>query len=177
MASQPARARLLWALLSLILPVTLGHTPACRSPALPFSAAIHFAMKLSAPCSAALRHPSLSWAAVVHWSALVPKALRSSRRHPIHSFPCPPRSLRPPPVPQTPRTSRQFRVLHARHKSLEQDPPHAYNRLDALTSRLHERVQIGNRVVGSIVLSLTDAASQGAVVDSAQRVVVNMRLL
>ena len=57
-----------------------------RSPALVFSAAIHFAMKCSAPCSAVLRHSPSSWAAVVHWSALMPKALRSSRKHSIHSF-------------------------------------------------------------------------------------------
>ena len=44
--------------------------------------------------------------------------------------------------------------------------------LDHLTSRLHERVQIGNRVVGAIVLSLTDAASQEVVMGSAQGVVV-----
>ena len=42
----------------------------------------------------------------------------------------------------------------------------------ALTSRLDKRVQIGNRVVGAIVLSPTDAASQEPVVRSAQRVVV-----
>ena len=40
------------------------------------------------------------------------------------------------------------------------------------TSGLDKRVQIGNRVVGAIVLSPTDAASQEPVVGSAQRVVV-----
>ena len=50
-ASEPARARLLWAILSLVLPVTFGHTTACRSPALFFSAAIHFAMKCRRPDS------------------------------------------------------------------------------------------------------------------------------
>ena len=40
-------------------------------------------------------------------------------------------------------------------------------RLDALTSRLDKRVQIENRVVGAIVLSSTDAASQEPVVGSA----------
>ena len=86
----PIRARSLWAVLSLVLPVTFGHITACRSPALAFSAAIHFAMKSSGPCFAVLRHSPSSWAAVVHWSALMPKALRSSRKHPIHSFSCPP---------------------------------------------------------------------------------------
>ena len=52
--------------LSLVLPVTFGHTTACRSPALAFSAAIHFAMKCSVPCSTVLRHSSSSWATVVH---------------------------------------------------------------------------------------------------------------
>ena len=55
-ASEPARARLLWGILSLVLPAKFGHTTACRSPALAFSAAINFAMKCSAPCSAVLRH-------------------------------------------------------------------------------------------------------------------------
>ena len=44
--------------------------------------------------------------------------------------------------------------------------------LDALTFRLDRQVQIGSRVVGALVLSPTDAASQGPVLDSAQRVVV-----
>ena len=66
MASEPAGARLLWAILYLVLPVTFGHTNACRNPALVFSAAIHFATKHSAPCSAVLRRSHPSWAAVVH---------------------------------------------------------------------------------------------------------------
>ena len=72
------------------------YTTVCRSLALAFSTAIHFAMKRSASCSAVLRHPPASWAAVVYWSALMPKALRSSRKHPIHSFSCPLPSPRPP---------------------------------------------------------------------------------
>ena len=71
---------------------------AVYSPALLFSATIHFAMKCSAPCSAALRHSPSSWAAVVHWSALMPKALRSSRKHPIHSFSWPPTQPAPPTI-------------------------------------------------------------------------------
>ena len=61
---------------------------------------------------------------------------------------------------------------NAHHKSREQDPLPAYNRFNTLTSHLHKRVQIGNRAVGAIVLSPTDAASQEAVVGSAQRIVV-----
>ena len=94
MASEPARARLLWAVLSLVFFVTLGFTTACRSPALAFSATINFAMKRSTPCSAVLRHFLSSWAAVVHWSALTPKALRSSSKHLFHLFFCPPPSPR-----------------------------------------------------------------------------------
>ena len=86
MASKLARARLLWAILSFVLPIRFGHTTACRSPALAFAAANPYVMKCSAPCSAVPRHSPPSWTAVVHWSALMPKALRSSRKRPIHSF-------------------------------------------------------------------------------------------
>ena len=96
--SEPARTRLLWAILSLVLLVTFGHTTAWRGPALVFSATIHFAMKCSAPCSPVLRHSPSSWAAVVHWSALMPKAPRSSRKHPIHSFSWPPTQPAPPTI-------------------------------------------------------------------------------
>ena len=97
-ANQHERTRLLWAILFLVLPVTFGHTTACRSPALVFSATIHFAIKCPAPCSAVLRHSPSSWAAVVHWSALMPKARRSSRKHPIHSFSWPPTQPAPPTI-------------------------------------------------------------------------------
>ena len=97
MASEPGRARLLlWVILYLVLPVTFGYTNACRSPALAFSTAIHFAMERSASYSAILCHSPSSWAEVVHWSALIPKALRSSRRRPIYSFSCPPTQPAPP---------------------------------------------------------------------------------
>ena len=66
---------------------------------------------------------------------------------------------------------RQSRVLHARHRCREQDPPPAHNRLDGLASRCHERIRKGKRVVAAIVISSTDAASQEAMVGSAQRVV------
>ena len=88
MVREPARARLLWAILSSVPPLTFGHNinTAHRSPVLTFSAAIHFAMKRSAPCSTVLHHSPSSWAAVIHWSALIPKALRPSSRHTIHSL-------------------------------------------------------------------------------------------
>ena len=101
MVSEPAQSRLLRAILSLVLPVTFGHTTACRSLGLAFSAAIHFAMKRSAPCSVVLRHFPSSWAAVVHWSALMPKAGNTSST----LLPGPPRSPRPPSILQTSRTS------------------------------------------------------------------------
>ena len=87
-----ATSTLVWAILSLVLPVMFRHITAYRSsPTLAFSAAIYFAMKRSAPCSAVLHHPPSSWSTViVHWSALIQKALRSSRRHLTHSFSCPP---------------------------------------------------------------------------------------
>ena len=96
MASEPARARLHWAIRSLVLLVTFGHTTACRSPALVFSAAINFAIKRSALRGTVLCHPPSSWAAFVHQSALIPKVLRSSRKHPIHFFSWPPRQPAPP---------------------------------------------------------------------------------
>ena len=85
--SEPVRACLLWAILSMVLRIIFGHsTTACCSPALAFSAAVHFARKRPAPCSTVLRHSPSSLAAVVHLSLLIPKALRSSRKHPMHSF-------------------------------------------------------------------------------------------
>ena len=87
-----------WAILSLVVPVTFGHTTtACRSSVLALSAAaIHFAIKCSAPCSTVLRFFPSSWAAVVHGTGLMPKALRSFRKHPIYCFLCPPTQPAPP---------------------------------------------------------------------------------
>ena len=148
---QLARVRLLWDILSLVLPVTLGHTTACRSQALTFSAAIHFAIKRSSSCSAVLCHFPSSSANVVHWSALIPKALGSSRRqthHPLFFLaPC---AARAPHQFSEHHALRQSRVLPARHKYRKQDPPPAHNRLDALTSHVYEGVQIGNWVFGAI---------------------------
>ena len=105
MAREPARARLYWTILSLVLLVKFGHnTAACHSLVLPFSAAVYFTMKRSAPCSAVLRHFRLSWAAVVNWSALMPKALRPSRERPTHRFSVSSCSPRPTPILQTSRT-------------------------------------------------------------------------
>ena len=153
MTREPARTRLLWAFLSLVLPVAFGHTTACRSPALIFSAGIRFAIKRFTPCSAVLRHSPSSWAAVVRWSALIPKALRSSKRHPLYPFSWPPTQ------PAHHSSPPNITVLHARHKCREQDPPPAHNHLDALPSRLYKRARMRSRLVGSIVLSSTDAAS------------------
>ena len=108
MANEPARARLFWAISSLGYPVPFRHTTTCRSRALTFSAAIHFAMKRSTPCSAVSGYLSSSWAVVVYWSAWIPKAPRSSRKHTIHFFPGPSRSPRPPIVLRTSRTLAVF---------------------------------------------------------------------
>ena len=147
MASEPARARLLWAILSLVLLVTFGHTTPCRSPALASSAAIHFAMKRSTPCSTALRHSLPSWAA----SSTVGVDAKSSEvvqrtRHPL--FFLAPEAARAPHPFSEHHAFWQSRILHERHKPREQDPPLALCRLDAHTSRLYKRVQIGYRVVG-----------------------------
>ena len=160
MASESARGGLLWAVLSLVLPVTFECTTAYRSPALAFSAGVHFATKRCASFSPVLRHYPWSWTAVViHWSALIWKTL-TSRKYPI-SLNCPPPSHRF----SEHHTLRQSRVSYACHNFREQNSP-THNRLEALTSRLHERLQIGNRV------SPTDAASQGAVLGVAQRIVL-----
>ena len=133
---------MLWAKLSLVLPVTFGHIAACRSAALALSAAIHFVMKNSAPCFAVLCHSPSSWAAIVHLSRWMPKTLRSSRRHPIHSFLFPRGTRTPHEFPEH-HALRQSRVLHARYKPREQDPQY---RLDGLVPRLHENVEVGDRV-------------------------------
>ena len=99
-ASQQGRANQLEPACFGLFFFTFGHTTACCSSALAFSAAIHFATKCSAHCSTVLRHSLLSLAAAVHWSALMPKALRSSRKHPIHSFSCPP--TQPAPLTNSP---------------------------------------------------------------------------
>ena len=67
---------------------------------------------------------------------------------------------------------RQSHVLHARHKPRERDPPLTQCRLDVLAPRLHEGVEVGDRVVDAIVILPSDAAGQEAVVGSTRRVVV-----
>ena len=86
------------------------HVRACttarRSPASTFSVAIHFAMKRSGPCSAALRHSPLFSVEVVHWwSAWYRKLKVRGEDTPFTRFPGPPRSPRSPPVLRTSRTS------------------------------------------------------------------------
>ena len=102
----------------------------------------------------------------------MPETLRSSRRHPIHSFFCSPRGGRTPHEFSEHLTFRQSCVLHVRHRPLEQDPPLAQYRLDALAPRLHKGFEAGDRVVRASALSPSDAAGQETVVGSAQRVVV-----
>ena len=85
----------------------------------------------------------------------------------------PPRGNRAPPYEFSEHHAlRQSRVLHARHKPREQNPPLAQCRLDALALRFHEGVEVGNRVISATMLSQSDAAGQEVVVRTAQRVVV-----
>ena len=105
MASELVEARLLWAILSLVLPVTFGHATACRSPAPAFSAVMYFAMKRSAPSSAVLRHSPSSWAAV---NPLVGVDIESSEivqqtPHPLFFL-----------APRAARAPHQFSEHHAR---------------------------------------------------------------
>ena len=109
----------------------------------------------------------------------MPKALRSCRsgNTPFHSFSWPPTQ---PYAARAPRhfseyhTLRQSRILHARHKPREQGPPPECSCIDALTSHLDISVSsLKIRWSARSLCSSTDAAaSQGAVVSSAQRVVV-----
>ena len=136
------------------------YTTTCRSPSLAFSAAIQLTVKRSAPCPSVLRHSSSSWATIVHSSALIPKSLKSSRRYPVHCFSSPPPRSPLPHHPSEHGAIRQSRVLLVRYKSRElYHPPRAHNRVDALTSRLHESVQIENRG-GQCRCSLTDQCSE-----------------
>ena len=132
-------------------------------------------MKCSAPCSAVLRHSrSSSWAAVVHWSALMPKALRSSRKHPIHSFSWP--STQPAPLlTSSPNITHFGSLVSSMRATNPAKKIHLLRKVASILSLpvlINKRVQIGNRVVGAIVLSQIDAGSQEPVVGSAQRVVV-----
>ena len=83
-----------------------GHVRAyyCMPQSNPgFSAAIHFTMKRSAPCSAALYHLPSSWAAIVHSSASSEVVRPGNTRSSL--FPGPPRSPRHPPILRRSRTS------------------------------------------------------------------------
>ena len=91
--------------------------------------------------------------------------------HPSTFFSGPRHNPRPLPILRTSRTSAVSyppcapQIPQARSTSCVKS-------FDAFASRLDKRVQIGNRVVGAIVLSPTDAVSQEPVMSSAQRVVV-----
>ena len=156
------QARLLWTILSLVLPVTFGHTTAYRSPALAFSAAINFAMKCSTSCSAVLRHFSSSWAAAVHWSALMPKALRSFRNTPSTLFPGPTQLAPPTSSP----TITHFGSLVS--PMCATNPANKTHLLRKVASRLYKRVQKLWQTCGRrYCFSPTDVASQEAVMGSA----------
>ena len=142
MASEPARARCIWAIPPLVLPVTFGHTTSCRSRALIFSATIYFAMKRSTSCSDILRHPPSSWAAVVHWSAFYTESTEVVQETPHQLLFLAPDVARAPHQLSAHHALRQSRNLNARHKSRQKDSSRAYTLLDALTSCLDKRVQI-----------------------------------
>ena len=109
MTSEPARARLLWAILSLALLVTFGYTSACRSPVVYWSS---------------LMPNTLS-------------EIVQETPHPF--FFVPPHAARAPYQFSEFHVLRQSRVFHARRKPREQYPPAVKSRVDALTSRLHKR--------------------------------------
>ena len=158
-------------MLSLVLPATFGHTTACRSPALTFSAAIHFAMKRSTPLFRRLASFTLVLDCCRPLVRVDTESSEVVPETPHSLFFLPPQAARAPHQISEHHALRQSRVLYARHKFLEQDPPPAHNGLDALTCRLDGGVQVGNRVVDAMVLSPTDEASQEAMVGSVQRVV------
>ena len=124
MASEPVRILLLGAILSMALPVTFGHITTCRSPSLTSSAAIHFAtfrpfFRRLAPFPLVLDR-SL---------ALVDLDTGSSWSCPGNTpstlFPAPPRAACAPHQFSDYHALRQSRILRARHKFREHDPPHA----------------------------------------------------
>ena len=61
------------------------HNSVCRSPALAFSTAIHFAMKRPAPRSAVLCHHSSSWAAIFHSNTVLYFGSRATVKLQVYS--------------------------------------------------------------------------------------------
>ena len=108
----------------------------------------------------------------VHWSALIPKALRSSRKHLIYSFSWPP--TQPASSTNSPNITHFGSLVSSMRAT---NPANKIRLLRKVASMLSLPVlmsvsKIGNRVVGAIALSPTNAASLEPVVGSAQRVVV-----
>ena len=103
---------------------------------------------------------------------LMPKALRSSSKHPIHSCSCPPTQSAPP--TSSPNITHFGSPVSSMRATNLANKIHLLRIVVSILSLpiLIKRVQLGNRMVGAIVVSPTDAASQEAVVGSAQRVVV-----
>ena len=170
MAREPGRTRLLWAILSLVLPVTFGHTTACRSPALLCRDRFRHELFRLLFCRLTPFPLVLGCSRSLFGVDNESSDMVQEKRHSLFSLAL--NAARAPHQFYEHHALRQSRVLHARHKSREQDPPPAHNRLDAIPSHLDKRVQIRNRVVGAIVASPTDAVSQEPEVSSAQRVVV-----
>ena len=140
MASEPARTRLLQAILTLVLLVTYKHATACRSPALVFSAAIHFAMKRSAH---RFRRLTAFLVGLGFSRQLVRADTESSEvveATPHLLFFLTPHAIRAPHQFYDHHAPRQSLVFHARFKSREKDPPPPHYHLDTLTSCLHKSV-------------------------------------
>ena len=135
-------------------PSRSGILMQCRRPTLTTCTAINFTMKSSTPCSAVSRHspifPDCSRPPV----GVDTESSEIVQETPHSFFFLVSNAARAPHHFSGHHALRQSCVLHARHTSREQDPPPAHNRLDALTSRLHnKRVQIRNCVIGAIARS------------------------
>ena len=147
LTSEPARRRLLWAIRSLVFPVTFGHpTTACRSPVLTFSAHNPFRhetfrplFRRSAPFPLVL---GCSSRPLVGGNAEIFEVVQGIS-HPL--FSPPPHAARARHQFSEHHSLRQSRVLHARNKAREQDPPPAHNRLGALTCRHHDVIMSVSR--------------------------------
>ena len=155
MASKPARARLLWATLSFgpsrhvrtcyCMPhCSLGSL--CRKP---------FRHEEFRP----LYHSVVSFFSILSCDPPLLVGLDTESSEIVQETPLPllfllSRGNRTPYQFSEHHALRQSRVLRARHKPREQNPPLAQCRLDALAPRVHEGVKVGNRVISATMLIL-----------------------
>ena len=150
MAREPARARLLWATLFQVFPVTFGHTTACGSPALAFFAATRYSIH-NDTFHTLFRRPAPFPYVLGFNRPLIGGDTESSKAvqetpHPLFlSTPYAARPSTSSPNTNTRYALPQSHILHARHKFCGQVMPLAVNHLDAIVSRLHDRSEIRNR--------------------------------